>query len=68
MIKTKSIKCNKVMHLFPIKPVFAMGRIEKDVAEGKARYVPSSIEMEDLMKRFQETENGMKEEGWILDL
>lgn len=60
-------KYNRVLRLFPIKPIFARSRIDKDIAEGKVRYVPTAAELEDEMHKYTQTEENVKAEGWILD-
>ncbi|CAD2214893.1 hypothetical protein AGDE_00401 [Angomonas deanei] len=64
-VKANQLKVNTLVHLFPIKPIFAFTRLEKDIADGKKRHVPTKVEMENLQVLYNETEGSFKTEGWI---
>lgn len=56
---------NCVIKFFPIKLIFANARIAKDIEDGKKRYNPTQLELEEQLTMYADTEKTMSEEGWI---
>ncbi|KEG12283.1 putative retrotransposon hot spot (RHS) protein [Trypanosoma grayi] len=56
--------CNRMVKDFPIKALFARARLSKDAEEGKVRYYPSEIELDELEVIFNKAQARIKEEGW----
>lgn len=58
---------NRVMRRFPIEAIFARARIEKDLAEGKKRYDPTPLRLEELIVQFDAVDEAIQQEGWHED-
>ncbi|KAG5494042.1 hypothetical protein JKF63_01876 [Porcisia hertigi] len=56
---------NRVVKIVSAKPSYAMVRIEGDVSEGVARYVPTMEELEKQVERVAEFERTHREDGWV---
>lgn len=58
---------NPIIKKLPMKPSFADSRIQRDIAEGKPRYIPTYAELEATYRRYQEAEKAVLEEQWFME-
>lgn len=58
---------NCVAKLFPMKPLFARSRLEKDVLEGRRTVIADAVELEAQEAQFLASLDNVRPEGWIVD-
>eukprot|EP00796_Vickermania_ingenoplastis_P007339 gene7339-5173_t len=64
---TGGSRYNPIVKKLSLRPSFADARIQRDVAEGKQRYIPSFAELESLYKMFRDAEAALHEEDWFME-
>lgn len=65
---TDKRRINPIIKKLGLKPAFAHARIQRDVAKGVIRYIPTYGELEKLYEKYREAENAIHEsEDWFME-